>query len=106
MIEDKQLVPYYLMSCHLYYEKNESVLSDKEFDDVCHRLVANWTKIKHPHKKLIKKGSIQAQTGYNNKNYPNIVKLSALQWLDESKNNPKPKEPEPVVDNGIDDLFE
>jgi|SaaInlStandDraft_1057018.scaffolds.fasta_scaffold68745_3 hypothetical protein len=84
-LKDEQLVGHYLMSCFLYYQKNESVLSDKEFDDLCLRLLDKWKTIKHPHKKLIKKANLEAQTGYDLKRVPKIVQVCAFEWLEESK---------------------
>jgi NAD-dependent DNA ligase len=82
---DKQLIPYYLMSCYLYYVKNENVLNDKEFDELCQRLYEKWDLISHPHKKLIIKENLKAQTGYSIK-FPTIVKVCAMEWLKEQKN--------------------
>jgi hypothetical protein len=95
---DAQLVPYYLMSSYLYYEKNTQVLTDKEFDSVCKQLLIKWDSIKHPHKSLINKDNLQAQTGYNLK-FPSIVKQSALEWKREEVNFEAEKE------DNILDLF-
>ena len=54
-ISINRLVPVYLMSSYLYYKKDESKLTDGEFDMLCKRMLENWKDIKHPHKKLIKK---------------------------------------------------
>jgi hypothetical protein len=79
MFPNKVLVPYYLMSSYLYYEKNTQVLTDAEFDKVCFLLHEKWDEIDHPHKKIIEKENLLAQTGYNIE-YPNIVKLTSMDW--------------------------
>ena len=47
----------------------------------------NWDNIDHPHKKYIPKENLEAQTGYNLE-FPNIVKESALGWLEENSELP------------------
>tara|TARA_B100000700_G_C15060776_1_gene865610 strand:- start:6352 stop:6627 length:276 start_codon:yes stop_codon:yes gene_type:complete len=76
-----RLVPIYLMSSYLYYRKDSHKLSDGEFDTLCKRMLDNWTKIRHPHKRLIKKKDLEAGTGYAIKKYPTIVMSSAERWL-------------------------
>ena len=83
-IEDisiNRLVPIYLMSSYLYYRKDESKLSDGEFDMLCKRMLDNWKQIKHPHKRLIRKKDLEAGTGYAIKKYPTIVISSAERWI-------------------------
>ena len=57
------LVPYYLMSCYLYYECDKNVLSDTQFDTLCKRLLDNWDSINHIHKHLIDR---RVPNGYSN----------------------------------------
>ena len=80
-ISINRLVPVYLMSSYLYYKKDESKLTDGEFDMLCKRMLENWKDIKHPHKKLIKKKDLEAGTGYAIRKYPSIVMSSAERWL-------------------------
>ena len=83
-IEDisiNRLVPIYLMSSYLYYRKDESKLSDGEFDMLCKRMLDNWKQINHPHKRLIRKKDLEAGTGYAIKKYPTIVISSAERWI-------------------------
>jgi hypothetical protein len=101
---NKVLVPYYLMSCFLYYKKNTNVLSDQEFDQLCHQLIDQWDNIEHPHKKFINKGDLVAQTGFNLK-YPKIVQVAALGWQEEwDKKEEKTDIMESEVQD-IEDLF-
>ena len=77
-----RLVPIFLMSSYLYYKKNTNVLSDEQFDMLCKRMLDNWSKIKHRHKRLIKKDDLEAGTGYAIKKYPTIVMSAAERWKD------------------------
>ena len=84
MISDKQLIPYYLMSCYLYYHKNDSVLNDMEYNKICDRLIDNLDNLEHQHKHLVKLDDLKSQ-GSPNISFPNIVKRSAMDWLKDSK---------------------
>jgi len=84
MIEDispSRCVSLYMMSSYLYYQKNESVLSDELFDQICKKILDNWKDIKHSHKRRIKKVNLVCGTGYTIKKYPSIVVSSAERWL-------------------------
>ena len=76
-----QCVSWYLMASYLYYKKDETVISDELFDQICKKILANWKDIEHPHKKRIKRGDLEAGTGYAIKKYPSIVMSSAERWL-------------------------
>lgn len=82
-LSSNRLIPYYLMSSYLYYHKDQSVLSDADFDKICLRILREWKDIKHPHKRLVKRSSLEAGTGYNIKKYPTIVKSAAILWYSE-----------------------
>ena len=71
------LVPYYLIHSYLYYEKDEPIITDVEYDLICKTLEEKWDQVKHRHKKLINKSSLNAGTGYYIKKYPEIVKGAA-----------------------------
>ena len=79
-LDKEKLVPYYLMSCFLYYEKHANVLSDPAFDQVCRRLDAEWDDIEHYHKDLIDREQLQAASGYA-MDFPNRVRGAAMDWL-------------------------
>ena len=59
------LVPYYLMLSYLYYEKNDPLIDDGEFDKLCKTLLDKFDSIKHMHKSLINKSALAAGTGYD-----------------------------------------
>ena len=80
-------VPWYLITSYLYYHRNESIISDPLFDEMCKRMLDNWSDIKHPHKRLIKKSDLEAGTGFalKERSYPNITKSAAIQLLQEAQ---------------------
>ena len=71
------LIPYYLMFSYLYYEKDISLIDDKEFDLLCKNLLEKYDSLKHMHKHLVNKESLTAGTGYDIK-YTNMIKSSAM----------------------------
>ena len=71
------MVPYYLMLSYLYYEKNISLIPDTEFDDLCKKLLSKFDEVKHQHKHLINKLSLEAGTGFDLK-YTNMSKGAAM----------------------------
>ena len=81
-IEANRLVPIYLMSSYLYYEKNLNILSDVDFDAVCLRLVQEWDDIEHVHKDLLDLDSLQAGPGYD-VDYTQMIEMSATHWYDQ-----------------------
>ena len=75
-----QLVPFYLMSCYLYYIEDSPVLKDSEFDALTRRLVAEWDHVQHYHKKLLKRSEVGSGF-YLKGRYPLRVKSAAIQWV-------------------------
>ena len=84
MKNKNMLVPYYLMYSYLYYKKNESLISDNEFDDLCKDLLKNWDNINHMHKHLISRESLEAGTGYDLK-YTSMIISAANSLLNNKK---------------------
>jgi hypothetical protein len=58
-------VPWFLCTSLLYYRHEIGVLSDTAFDKMCAVMLANWGKIKHPHKAFIKRSHLTAGTGFD-----------------------------------------
>ena len=77
------LVPYYLMFSYAYYQENESLVSDAEYDQICKDLITNWSEITHWHKPLIKLESLKAGTGYDIR-YPERVVNGCLLYTSPS----------------------
>ena len=80
------LVPYYLMFSYAYYQENESLIPDAEYDQICKDIITNWNDITHWHKPLIKLESLKAGTGYDIK-YPERVVNGALALIKKIKLN-------------------
>ena len=78
------LVPYYLMYSYAYYQENESLITDSEYDQICQDLITNWNNITHWHKPLLSLESLKAGTGYDIK-YPNRVVAAAIALIKESQ---------------------
>ena len=72
-------VAWWLMASYLYYKHHISILKDETFDWLGHWIKDNWTTIKHPNKRLIKKSA--TFTGYYVKNYPTRVQSAAWQLV-------------------------
>lgn len=74
------LVPWYLITSHLYYHRNISIITDEKFDWICKKLKKYWKVIKHPHKKLIDKGALSAGTGYylKEEDIPSVIKYAGI----------------------------
>jgi len=83
-----KLISDYLIHSYIYYESgSQPVISDSEFDNICHELYNNYhlvEKSDHIHKKLVKLDSLSATTGFDLK-FPNIVKICAIEVLKENK---------------------
>jgi len=80
------LVPYYLMFSYAYYQENETLIPDEEYDQICRDLITNWNDITHWHKPLLDLESLKAGTGYDIK-YPNRVVTAALSLIKENTLN-------------------
>ena len=80
------LVPYYLMFSYAYYQENESLVPDAEYDQICQDLITNWNDITHWHKRLLNLESLKAGTGYDIK-YPERVVNAALALIKKTKVN-------------------
>ncbi len=78
------LVPWYLMSSYLYYEKDTNILPDEDYDWICKELDSRWDTIKHLHKHLVDRNMLSAGTGYSLRHYPDRVKSAAILLLERS----------------------
>ena len=75
----------YLVHCYLYYELDESIVSDEDFDRLCVRLLANWPNTQSVYKKYISKNDLSSGTGFtlfydhktNKRNYPTEIVTEA-----------------------------
>ncbi len=60
----------YLIHCYLYYELNNPVIYDHDFDLLCKEILEKWDTLTHPHKHVVNKDDLKAGTGYHIKEYP------------------------------------
>lgn len=58
------LIPWFLILSYLYYTCNQSAVTDEFFDDMCRRMLAEWSTLQHPHKHRIHESDLEAGTGY------------------------------------------
>lgn len=75
-----QLVPWYLILSYLYYERDASPVPDSTFDFLARRLDNEWELAKHPHRKLLRRGSLQSGHYLAGK-YPLRTRVAAIQFL-------------------------
>lgn len=80
------VVAWYLMASYLYYHEDFSLLSDGLYDRLCRKILKRWKFIKHPHKRLLDRGSLRAGTGYaiRKRNYPSMCVSAAMRLMDMS----------------------
>jgi len=78
-----QLVPQYLMHSYLYYIEGTSVLSDRSYDLLCQRLLAEWDEVEHPHKHIVDKAALGSGTGFylKEEDYPRIATIAAREYF-------------------------
>ena len=81
----KMLVPFYLMASYAYYEEDDPIISDAEFDTICRMLNENWDEIDHSHKWCIDKKDLEAGTGFG-ATYPDRVKNATNNYREVIKN--------------------
>lgn len=76
------LVPWYLMASYGYYVRDESLMSDADFDRVCHMLNDQWDEIEHVHKAIVDRAALSAGTCMlGREEYPTMVKGAACRLL-------------------------
>lgn len=76
------IVPWVLMASYLYYHRDQNILSDAVYDMLVHRLRDEWATIKHLHKSIIKRASIQGSSSLFDipeRRYPIRCRSAALQ---------------------------
>lgn len=71
------------MASWMYYQEDESVISDATFDAMAHRMLAEWDTIRHPHKGLVTREDLEAGSGYAipRLEYPWWVRRHSREWL-------------------------
>ena len=80
----KNPIARYLMCAYSYYEQDDPLISDMEFDMLAKYILQNYDSINHFHKHLVTKGDLEAGT-YLGK-YPERVKGAVRDWKSIRKN--------------------
>jgi NAD-dependent DNA ligase len=90
-LTSEQLVAHYMMHSYLYYIEGTSVISDRSYDLLCQRLLAEWDDLHHPHKVLIDKQALSSGTGFylKEEDYPSIAKITAREMVLEQRGDTK-----------------
>lgn len=72
-------ISYYLIFSYLYYEQNESLITDQQYDELCKNLYENFNLVKtsnHPNKDLVDKFNLECGSGFGIQ-YTARIKYSA-----------------------------
>ena len=80
----KNPIAKYLMCSYAYYELDNQLISDTEFDMLAKEILDNWDNIEHMHKHLLTKDMLVAGTYLGE--YPNIVKGAVGNYMKELNN--------------------
>lgn len=60
-------ISYYLIFSYLYYEQNEGLITDAQYDELCKDLYENYNLVKssdHPNKDLVDKFNLECGSGF------------------------------------------
>jgi len=83
---ESRAVSFYMMACYLYYDLNESMMSDTVFDKLCNHLLyevmMDGPATAHPHAKFLDPEALKAGTG-NSIKHPNSVIGAANRFMKE-----------------------
>ena len=68
----------YLVHSYIYYQLDNSVISDGDYDKMANYILEHYDELEHPHKHLISKDALMAGTFLlSEDDYPTIVKDTA-----------------------------
>jgi NAD-dependent DNA ligase len=65
------------MAAYAYYVEDDPILTDAQYDRLVKRMIDNWDKIQHRHKKLISLDALKAGSYLGE--YPSIVEGAVKQ---------------------------
>ena len=81
----QQKIRQYLVHSFLYYQLNESIITDRHFDMICKdvlKLMENYTSTSLlPYQELVKKSLSEDATGFSVKQFPAEIISSAFHLL-------------------------
>jgi len=98
----KNPIARYLMCAYAYYEQDDPLISDVEFDMLAKYILQNYDDINHFHKHLVTKEDLEAGT-YLGK-YPERVKGAVKNWRAIRK-KPKLQPMMPTEKIGLENFF-
>ena len=98
----KNPIARYLMCAYAYYEEDEPLITDMQFDMLAKYILQNYDEIQHFHKDLVTKDDLEAGT-YLGK-YPERVKGAVRSWR-KLRKKPQLKEMMPRTSGALDDFF-
>jgi hypothetical protein len=98
----KNPIARYLMCAYAYYEQDDPLISDVEFDMLAKYILQNYDDISHFHKHLVTKEDLEAGT-YLGK-YPERVKGAVRDWRTIRK-KPQLKPMMPTEKVGLENFF-
>ena len=78
----KNPIAKYLMCAYAYYELDNPLIEDFEFDALAKEILNNWDNIEHMHKYLLTKDMLVAGTYLGE--YPNMVKGAVGNYIREN----------------------
>lgn len=84
----KHPIARYLMSAYAYYEQDEPLISDMEFDKLAKYIRHNYDKLEHVHKHLVTIGDLDAGTYLGE--YPERVKNAVSHYRMVMRRRPTP----------------
>ena len=72
------VISQYLVHSYIYYQLDNSTISDGDYDKLAKYILEHWDDLDHPHKHLISKDALEAGTFLLSEDeYPTIVKDTA-----------------------------
>jgi len=77
-------VEAFLIHSYLYYELDENIIVDTEYDLLAKRLLDNWEAIEHEYKHLIIEDDLRCGSGFNI-SIPKPLKQKARLMLEDHK---------------------
>ena len=98
----KNPIARYMMCAYAYYEEDDPLISDYQFDMLAKYILQNYDKINHHHKHLVTKEDLEAGT-YLGK-YPERVKGAVRSWRNIRK-KPKLEPMVPYEPQGLENFF-
>ena len=67
-------ISLYLVCCYAYYEMDESLIPDGDFDDLCKNLLDRFDDLgDHIHKHFLTRENLESGTGFTISDYPSRV---------------------------------